>query len=90
MPRPLWLLLLAVNAVTFLVYGYDKWCARQGWRRVSEANLLWLAFAGGLFGAWLGVGCFHHKTNKRPFRWRLIAVTLLNPFWALLYYLRCW
>lgn len=81
----LWLL-LAVNALTFLTYGYDKWCARRGRRRVSERNLLTLAFLCGWVGAWMAMSVFRHKTQKSSFRWRLGLVTVLNPCWVLLWY----
>lgn len=82
-----WLLvLLAINALTFLVYGYDKWCARSGRRRVAERHLLALAFLCGWVGAWMAMSTFRHKTRKTGFRWRLLLVTLLNPSWLLLWY----
>ena len=43
--------LLAINLVTFLLYGIDKWKAKSGQWRISEANLLWLAVIGGSVGA---------------------------------------
>lgn len=82
-----WLLvLLAVNVLTFLTYGYDKFCARSGRRRVSERNLLMLAFLCGWLGAWTAMSVFRHKTQKSSFRWRLRLVTVLNPCWVLLWY----
>ena len=35
--------LIFINIVTFLVYGIDKWKAKQGSWRISEATLLMLA-----------------------------------------------
>ena len=35
--------LIVINIVTFLVYGIDKWKAKQGSWRISEATLLILA-----------------------------------------------
>lgn len=43
--------LLAINVVTFFVYGIDKWKARHKRWRVSEAALLMLAVLGGSVGA---------------------------------------
>ena len=40
--------LIVINIVTFLVYGIDKWKAKQGSWRISEATLLILAAIGGL------------------------------------------
>ena len=42
--------LIVINIVTFLVYGIDKWRAKQGSWRISEATLLILAIIGGCIG----------------------------------------
>lgn len=39
--------LIVINVVTFLVYGIDKWMAKKGSWRISEATLLILAVIGG-------------------------------------------
>ena len=36
-------ILICINVLTFLVYGIDKWKAKQGRWRISEATLLLLA-----------------------------------------------
>ena len=59
--------LLAVNVLTFIVYGVDKWKARRGRWRVPEASLLGLAALGGSVGAWLAMQLFRHKTQKKKF-----------------------
>ena len=43
--------LLAINAVTFIVYGVDKYKAKKAQWRISEATLLLLAVLGGSIGA---------------------------------------
>ena len=40
--------LIVINIVSFLVYGIDKWKAKQGSWRISEATLLILAVIGGM------------------------------------------
>jgi uncharacterized membrane protein YsdA (DUF1294 family) len=65
----LWLLFW--NLLTFLVFAWDKTCARGGWRRISEARLLWLAMLGGILGAKYGQHRLRHKTYKQPFGRRL-------------------
>jgi uncharacterized membrane protein YsdA (DUF1294 family) len=45
--------LIIINFVTFLVYGIDKFKAKQGSWRISEATLLILAVIGGSIGALL-------------------------------------
>ena len=55
--------LLAINAVTFIVYGIDKYKAKKAKWRISEATLLLLAVLGGSIGAWIGMKVWHHKTT---------------------------
>ena len=43
--------LIVINVVTFLLYGIDKWKAKKGSWRISEATLLILAAIGGSIGA---------------------------------------
>lgn len=43
--------LLAINAVTFIVYGIDKYKAKKAKWCISEATLLLLAVLGGSVGA---------------------------------------
>ena len=58
-------ILICINVVTFLVYGIDKWKAKQGSWRISEASLLLLAVIGGSIGALLGMQVWHHKTMHK-------------------------
>jgi len=81
----LWRILLAINLVTFLVFGFDKWRARRAKRRIPEAWLLTLSAAAGCAGGWIAMTTFRHKTRKRSFQWKMIAVTLLNGVWVWLY-----
>ena len=55
--------LIVITIVTFLVYGIDKWKAKQGSWRISEASLLILAVIGGSIGALFGMKVWHHKTR---------------------------
>ena len=63
--------LIVINVVTFLVYGIDKWKAKQGSWRISEATLLILAVIGGSIGALLGMKVWRHKTQHRKFKYGL-------------------
>lgn len=81
-----WWTVLALNMLALLVYGFDKWRAGRGGRRVPEATLLWLLFLGGVVGAWVGMQWFRHKTQKMSFRWRAIALTVVNPLWLLVWW----
>lgn len=70
--------LLAVNVLTFIVYGVDKWKARSGRWRVPEATLIGLAALGGSVGAWLAMQLFHHKTQKKRFHYGVPALFVLQ------------
>ena len=78
--------LLAVNVLTFIVYGVDKWKAQRGRWRVPEASLLGLAALGGSVGAWLAMQLFRHKTQKKKFRYGVPALFVLQVA-AVLFYL---
>ena len=79
-------ILICINVVTFVVYGIDKWKAKQGsschasdhrssWR-ISEATLLLLAVLGGSIGALLGMQVWHHKTMHKKFKYGLPLILL--------------
>lgn len=61
------LLILIINIFTFAVYAWDKYAAIRGMYRVSEKNLLSLAFFFGAAGALLSMKIFRHKTQKPVF-----------------------
>jgi uncharacterized membrane protein YsdA (DUF1294 family) len=70
--------LLAVNAVTFIVYGIDKYKAKKAKWRISEATLLLLAVLGGSVGAWVGMKVWHHKTMHKKFKYGIPAILLIQ------------
>jgi uncharacterized membrane protein YsdA (DUF1294 family) len=78
--------LTVVNAVAFIVYGIDKYRARNGKWRIPEATLLMLAVVGGSVGAWLGMKAWHHKIRHRKFRYGVPAILLLQIVVATLLY----
>ena len=59
--------LFAVNIVSFILYGIDKYKAKRGKWRISEAMLLTMAVIGGSVGAWTGMKVWHHKTMHKKF-----------------------
>ena len=77
--------LLAVNVLTFIVYGVDKWKARRGRWRVPEATLMGLAALGGSVGAWLAMQLIRHKTQKKKFRYGVPALFVLQVAAALVF-----
>ncbi len=60
--------LIAINIITFLVMGLDKWKAKRGSWRIQEATLFTLVLFGGGIGGILGMIVFHHKTQKAKFQ----------------------
>jgi Predicted membrane protein len=69
---------IAINLLTFLLYGLDKYKAvRQEWR-IPERILLLMAFLGGAFGALSAMRIFRHKTKKGRFK-------LMIPLFCLLW-----
>ena len=70
--------LLAVNAVTFIVYGIDKYKAKHAKWRISEATLLMLAVIGGSIGAWCGMKVWHHKTMHMKFKYGVPIIFILQ------------
>lgn len=70
--------LLAINFITFIVYGIDKYKAKKAKWRISEATLLLMAAIGGSIGAWLGMKAWHHKTLHKKFKYGIPAILLLQ------------
>ena len=70
--------LLAINAVTFIVYGIDKYKAKKAKWRISETTLLLLAVLGGSIGAWMGMKVWHHKTMNKKFKYGIPAILLIQ------------
>ncbi len=81
-----WYILLALNGITFLLYGYDKLASKTGKvsLRISEKTLLFFAFFGGV-GAFFAMLLFRHKTRHKKFTlfvpllfvFQLIVLTVL-------------
>jgi uncharacterized membrane protein YsdA (DUF1294 family) len=74
---------VAINAVSFALYGLDKYKARTEKWRISEKSLLVASLLGPI-GAWLGMTQFRHKTQKPLFRYSVpafIGLHLLLVLW---------
>ncbi len=78
-------LLLAINVITFILYGIDKLKAKKGKWRIPEATLLLLAVVGGSIGAWLGMKVWHHKTLHKKFRYG-VPLILIAQFALCIYF----
>lgn len=77
---------VAINVISFLIYGIDKLKAVKGWSRISEATLLWIAVLGGSIGAWAGMLTWHHKTKHLKFQLGVPFILLLQLALAICLY----
>ncbi len=59
---------VVINIVAFIMYGADKYFAKNGMWRVPEKTLLGVAAIGGAFGAFAGMETFRHKTKHTNFK----------------------
>lgn len=72
---------ILMSVVAFICYLVDKIKAKRGTRRVSEAALLRLSFAGGCAGALIAMIALRHKTRKQKFR-ILVPLSLMVHLFA--------
>ena len=70
--------LLAINIATFFLYGIDKYKAKKGRWRISEATLLLMAVIGGSIGAWVGMRIWHHKTMHKKFKYGIPVIIIFQ------------
>ena len=78
--------LVAINFVTWLLYGYDKVSAARDRLRVPEKALYLFTLVGGTIGALAAMRLFRHKTAKKSFRfafWSLVLVQAALVGWML-------
>lgn len=70
--------IVVINLVSFMMFGIDKYKARRGQWRISEATLLAVAAIGGSIGAWMGMKVWHHKTLHSKFRYGVPIILLAH------------
>jgi len=75
---PLYAGLIGINAMTLLLYGFDKRQAASGGLRIPEVVLHLVALLGGSPAALVGQELFRHKTRKVAFRLVLVGTFLLQ------------
>ena len=76
--QPVWAYVATINVVGFMMYGLDKFLAKQSWLRVPESLLHILAFAGATPAAIVAQQLFWHKTTKRSFQVMFWLIALLQ------------
>lgn len=69
---------LALNLLTFIIYGIDKLKAKNAKWRISEATLIFFAIIGGSIGAWLGLQVWRHKTQHKKFYIGIPVIIILQ------------
>jgi uncharacterized membrane protein YsdA (DUF1294 family) len=71
-------ILLLWNGIVYSVYAEDKRRALKKEWRISEADLLAVAFMGGAIGAIAACMVTRHKTNKKSFAGKLFMIALIQ------------
>ena len=84
-PQLVQIYLIAINVITFFLYGIDKMKAQRSKWRIPEAVLLGLALIGGTIGALFGMRVWNHKTKHKIFKYGLPLLLLIQIL--LLYFL---
>ncbi|QBO58023.1 DUF1294 domain-containing protein [Chryseobacterium salivictor] len=70
--------LTTVNTGSFIYFGLDKRKAIKQENRVPETSLLIMTTFGGAIGSVLGMLIFNHKTNKKSFIFKMLAVIVIQ------------
>ena len=70
--------LFAINLITFLAFGLDKFKAERDMWRISEKALLSLCVIGGSIGGLAGMYTFRHKTLKPLFKYGVPAILIIQ------------
>lgn len=78
---------LAINLLTFVLYGIDKYKAKHKCWRIPEAVLLWLAVLGGSPAALVAMHLFRHKTLHKKFRYGVPAILIIQIIVAVYLYI---
>ena len=68
------------NLVVFLMFGIDKFKAKNNMWRISEKTLLLSSLFMGGIGGFFGMCVFHHKTKHSLFRIVLPIAFLITLF----------
>jgi uncharacterized membrane protein YsdA (DUF1294 family) len=72
--------LVAINIITFFIYGLDKWLAVHDKYRIPEKVLLFLSIIGGAYGGYISMQFFRHKTKKLIFHIINILVIVILSY----------
>lgn len=70
--------ILVINAISFIMVGYDKRRAIKDKWRVPEKRFFIFAFLGGALGVYIGMKHFRHKTLHKHFVYGIPVIIILN------------
>ncbi len=68
--------LVIINSLSFIIFGIDKWKAKNFKSRIPEWLLLLCSLMGGTIGSVLGMLVFRHKTSKISFKLKFILTII--------------
>lgn len=74
-------IIIGINIVTFIIFAYDKLCAKLKIRRVPEYVLLFMSLCFGSFGALVSMYIFNHKIKKKKFLYIVVFFLLIHIFY---------
>lgn len=77
--------LLFMTVISFLIFGADKFQAKNNHSRIPENMLLFITFLGGTLGSVLGMLVFKHKTSKRSFLLKFFLVAAVQIILIILF-----
>ena len=83
---PVVIILFALNIVTLVLFGIDKYLAIHNRYRISEKSLLFLTIIGGSIGAISAQKLFRHKTIKFKYVLRIIILVQITVITIALYF----
>lgn len=71
---------IVLNIIGFTSMRRDKMLAHRHARRTPENTLMFIAFAGGALGSWIGMYAFRHKTKHLSFTIGVPLLLVWNVF----------
>ena len=75
---------VTINVISYIVMWFDKYQSKKKGQRISENNLLFLAFIFGSLGIYMGTKApLYHKAAKAKFK---IGVPLIILLHSILFY----
>lgn len=80
MTRVFLIVLGTVNLISFILMGYDKYCACKGKWRITEQGLLTWSACGGAVGVLLAMCVFRHKIRDWKFAWGVPGMLIVQLY----------